>query len=262
MLFPANFLPHIPPNLSKPTKARCLPPALSSSEPGKAIWMLSQLRVCCVASWQGNLGKTLAWSHFSERLPTGGEHRLLHLYCSSCSELSSVLFPSSCRSVPSLFLMWTCYLAMGATKLRNNWCTFSWPPASTAACSWRQSAMVVAPIASSGKAQASFQQNLCQICSQCSSGWVAQLCRKTLLLCSQESASLFAVPDHPDQPAPKWSAWDASSQHQASCAGSLGRRVEIDIVTVTSGCPPFSCSWVKINFALDVVELEETFFLQ
>lgn len=70
--------------------------------------------------------------------------------------------------ISTLFLMWTCYLAMGATKLRNNWCTFSWPPASTAACSWRQSALVIAPIASSGKAQAIFQQISCQICSQCS----------------------------------------------------------------------------------------------
>lgn len=110
----------------------------------------------------------------------------------------------------------------------------------------------------SGNFPTNFMPNLLSVLS----GWVAHLRRKTLLLCSQESASLFAVPDHPDQPAPKWPAWDPSSQHQASCAGSLGRRVEIDIVTVTSVCPPFShSSWVKINFALDVTELEETFFL-
>lgn len=54
----------------------------------------------------------------------------------------------------------------------------------------------------SGNFPTNFMPNLLSVLSGC----LAQLRRKTLLLCSQESASLFAVPDHPDQPAPKWSA--------------------------------------------------------
>lgn len=73
------------------------------------------------------------WPCPTGRLPILGEHRPISLYCSSCSEFCSFIFPSSCRLAPCSWHK--CPTALGTTMLRRNWCALPWPPALTAPCS-------------------------------------------------------------------------------------------------------------------------------